>query len=160
MDVFICLSRCLYWYHHTVVQSLSRVRLSVTPWVYAYVQSHQIAFTKHMLVFWGFVVVVVLVYKLDCCCLVAKSCPTLLRPRGLQPARLLRPQDFPGKNTGVGCHFLLQGNFLTQGMNPYFLLWQGDSLPLSHQGNNFFDSPFVVSVMVVHSLHCYKYSVW
>ena len=29
------------------------------------------------------------------------------RPHGLQPTRLLRPWDFPGKNTGVGCHFLL-----------------------------------------------------
>ena len=32
----------------------------------------------------------------------------------LQPARLLCPWDFPGKNTGVGCHFLLQGIYLTQ----------------------------------------------
>ena len=31
-----------------------------------------------------------------------------LRPHGLQPTRLLRPWDSPGKNTGVGCHFLLQ----------------------------------------------------
>ena len=30
------------------------------------------------------------------------------RPRGLQPTRLLRPWDFPGKSTGVGCHCLLQ----------------------------------------------------
>ena len=30
------------------------------------------------------------------------------RPHGLQPARLLRPWDFPGKSTGVGCHCLLQ----------------------------------------------------
>ena len=29
---------------------------------------------------------------------------------GPWPARLLRPWDFPGKNTGVGCHFLLQGS--------------------------------------------------
>ena len=28
------------------------------------------------------------------------------------------PWDFPSKNTGVGCHFLLQGIFLTQGLNP------------------------------------------
>ena len=42
------------------------------------------------------------------CCLVTKSCPTLLQPHGLQPARLLHPWDFPDKNTGVGCHFLLQ----------------------------------------------------
>ena len=33
----------------------------------------------------------------------------------------LCPWDFPGKNTGVGCHFLLQGTFLTQGSNPWLL---------------------------------------
>ena len=33
-------------------------------------------------------------------------------PYGLQPARLLCPRDSPGKNTGVGCHALLQGIFL------------------------------------------------
>ena len=38
----------------------------------------------------------------------AQSCPTL-RPRGLQPTRLLCPWAPPGENTGVGCHFLLQG---------------------------------------------------
>ena len=43
------------------------------------------------------------------------------------------PQDFPGKNIRVGSHFLLQGNFLTQGSNPHLLHWQADSLPLSHQ---------------------------
>ena len=47
----------------------------------------------------------------------AQSCPAL-RPRGLWPTRLLRPRDLPGKNTGVGCHFLLQGIFPTQGSNP------------------------------------------
>ena len=51
------------------------------------------------------------------CCLVAKSYLTPLLPPGLQPARLLCPWDFPCKNTGVGCHFLLQGIFLTQGSN-------------------------------------------
>ena len=45
-----------------------------------------------------------------------------LRPLGLQPARLLCPWDFPGKNTGVGCHFLLQGLFPTQGLNLRLLL--------------------------------------
>ena len=33
----------------------------------------------------------------------------LLAPHGLQPTRLLRPWDFPGKSTGVGCHCLLRG---------------------------------------------------
>ena len=59
-----------------------------------------------------------------------------LRPNGLLPTSLLPPWDSPGKNTEVGCHFLLQGIFLTQGLNPC-LLWpfQEHSLPLSHLGN-------------------------
>ena len=36
------------------------------------------------------------------------SCVRLLATHGLQPTRVLRPWDFPGKSTGVGCHFLLQ----------------------------------------------------
>ena len=57
-----------------------------------------------------------------------------LRPRGLQPTRLLCPWNFPGKNTGVGCHFLLQGIFLTQGSNLGLLHWQAGSLPLAIPG--------------------------
>ena len=41
---------------------------------------------------------------------------------------------FPGKNTGVDFHFLLQGIFPTQGLNPRLLHWQVDSLPPSHLG--------------------------
>ena len=37
-----------------------------------------------------------------------QSCPTLCDPHRRQPTRLTRPWDSPGKNTGVGCHFLLQ----------------------------------------------------
>ena len=37
-----------------------------------------------------------------------QSCPTLCDPHRRQPTRLPRPWDSPGKNTGVGCHFLLQ----------------------------------------------------
>ena len=36
---------------------------------------------------------------------------------------------FLGKNTGVACHFFLQGIFLTQGSNLGLLHWQADSLP-------------------------------
>jgi len=53
-------------------------------------------------------------------CLVAESCPTL-RPHGLWSARLLCPWDFPGKNTRVGSHFLLQGIFPTQELNLHLL---------------------------------------
>ena len=62
---------------------------------------------------------------------------TLLRPHGLQPARLLCPWGFPAKKTGAGCHLLLQGIFPTQGSNPRPLHWQVNSLPLSHQGSPF-----------------------
>ena len=54
-----------------------------------------------------------------------------------KPARLLSPWNSPGKNTGVGCHFLLQGIFLTQGSNLHLLClwhWQADSLPLAPPG--------------------------
>ena len=61
----------------------------------------------------------------------------LVQPHRWQPTRLLHPWDSPGKNTGVSCHFLLQGIFLTQGLNPGLLSLlqrQMDSLPLSHLG--------------------------
>ena len=48
--------------------------------------------------------------------------------------RLLCLWNFSGKNTGVGCHFLLRGIFPTQGSNPHLLCpldWQADSLPLA-----------------------------
>ena len=64
-------------------------------------------------------------------CLCALSGLTL-RPHGLQPTRLLCPWDFPDKNTGVGCHFLLQGILPIQRSKLRFLHCQEDSLPLSH----------------------------
>ena len=50
------------------------------------------------------------------------------------PTRFLCSWDSPGKNTGVGCHFLLWGIFPTQRLNPHLLCllyWQVDSLPTS-----------------------------
>ena len=58
-----------------------------------------------------------------------------LWPHGLWPTRLLCPWDFPGKNTRVGSHFLLQGIFVIQESHPRLLHWQADSLPLSHRGS-------------------------
>ena len=43
-----------------------------------------------------------------CCCEVTAVVSDSVRPRRRQPTRLLRPWDSPGKNAGVGCHFLLQ----------------------------------------------------
>ena len=43
-----------------------------------------------------------------------------LWPHGLYPARPFCPWDSPGRTTGVRCHFLLQGIFPTQGLNPWY----------------------------------------
>ena len=48
--------------------------------------------------------------------------------------QVLLSMGFSGKNTGVGCHALLQGVFPTQEWNPCLMHWQADSFPLSHQG--------------------------
>ena len=54
------------------------------------------------------------------------------QPHGLWPTRLFCPWNFPDRDAGAGCHFLL---FPTQGWNPRLLHWQADSLPLSHLGS-------------------------
>ena len=58
-----------------------------------------------------------------------------LWPRGLQPARLLGPRGSPDKNTGLGCHFFLQGIFPTQGSNPGLPQCRRILYQLSHEGS-------------------------
>ena len=70
-----------------------------------------------------------------CCCLVAKSCPTVCDPMDCNP---------PGSSVhGISqarilecCHFLLQGIFPTQELNPHLLHWQADSLPTEPPGKS------------------------
>ena len=68
--------------------------------------------------------------KWKCCRLVVSDS---LGSHGLQPARLLCPWIFPGKNTRVGCHLLLHGVFPIHGLNPCFLLCRQILYHLSHQ---------------------------
>ena len=73
-----------------------------------------------------------------CCCCVASVVSDSVQPRRWQPTRLPCPWDSPGKNTGVGCYFLLQGTFPTQGLNLHLLHllhWQADSLTTVPPGN-------------------------
>ena len=58
-----------------------------------------------------------------------------LPPHGLQATKLLGPWGFPGKNTGVGCRFLLQGIFSSQGSNTALPHCRWVLYPLSHQGS-------------------------
>ena len=66
--------------------------------------------------------------------LLAKSCLTLATLT-LEPIMFHCPWDFPGKNTGVGCHFLLQGIFPTQELNPSLLHSRRILYQLSYEGS-------------------------
>ena len=68
-----------------------------------------------------------------------------LWPHGLRPARLLCPWDSPGKNTGAGCHAVLQGTFPTQGWKPHLLHWKADSSPLVPPGK-----PHIYFLDIIH----------
>ena len=79
-----------------------------------------------------------------------------LQPHGLYPARFLCPWDFPGKNTGVGYHFLLQEIFPTQGSSPHLLRllhWHADSLPLSHLGSH--NICIIHNIYIIHIYYIY-----
>ena len=65
--------------------------------------------------------------------LASQSCPLIVTP--WKPARLLCPWNSPGRNTGVGCRFLLQGIFLTQGLNMDLMHCRYILHHLSHQGS-------------------------
>ena len=65
----------------------------------------------------------------------SQSRPILCNPMDCSPPDFSEHGIFPSKDTGVGCHFLLQGIFQIQGSNPHLpclLHWQMDSLPLRH----------------------------
>ena len=74
---------------------------------------------------------------------VVQSCLTLCDTRDFSPPGSSVHGDSPGKNTGVGCHFLLQGIFLSQGSNLGLLHYRQILYHLSHQG-----SPYTLLVVV------------
>ena len=85
--------------------------------------------------------------------LVAQSCLTL-QLHGLQPTKLLSPWDFPGKDTGMGHHFLLQGIFPTQGSNVGLLHCRQILYQLSYKGSP--ANRISQSVQLVQSLNCVR----
>ena len=93
---------------------------------------------------------------------VIQLCLTLLLPHGLQPNRLLCPQNFPGKDTGMRCHFLLQRIFPIQGSNPcllHLLHWQADSLALHNVGNPIYKYLFTYKYTIIYINKMYNYYV-
>ena len=99
----------------------------------------QLSFSLSLTLYFCFLLVQFL-----CTCVPVQSCLTLCDPmdcsppgssvHGLFQARKKLSATF----SGVVCHFLLRGIFLTQGWNPCLLHWQVDSLPLSNLGNQVF----------------------
>ena len=112
-------------------------------------------------------------------CLLAQQfqpCLTFYNPMGCNPPRLLCPWDSPGKNAGVGCHFLLQRIFLAMASNPcllHLLNWQAGSLTLASPGKpsviiiytythcfllkqifNIIQKPFLILKMILRSTKC------
>ena len=77
---------------------------------------------------------VVLVFTIK---VVTQSCQTLCDPMDYSLPGSSVHGIFPGKSTGVGCHFLLQRIFLTQGLNPGLPNWKQTLYHLSHLGKPF-----------------------
>ena len=69
-----------------------------------------------------------------CLCLLTQSCPTVYHPPDCSPPCSSVHGDSPGKNTGMGCHALLQGIFPAQASNPDFPYYRLILYHLSHQG--------------------------
>ena len=75
------------------------------------------------------------IWVVFCVCLVAQSCLTLCDPMDCNLPDSSVHGDFPGKNTGVGCHALIQGICLAQGSNPGLAHCRWILYHLSHQGS-------------------------
>ena len=120
------------WKWKVKVKLLSRVRPLVTPWTTAYQAPPSMGFSRQE--YWSGVPCLALPFNTlilsfkngnlntycigillwnkwlkacCCCCYIASVVSNSVRPHIRQPTRLRRPWDSPGKNTGVGCHFLL-----------------------------------------------------
>ena len=97
---WVAISLSNVWKWKVKVKSLSHVWPLATPWTAAHQAPQSLGFSKQEFPS--------PMYESEkwkgSCSVVSNS----WRPHGLQPTRLLRPWDFPGKNTGVGCHCLLQ----------------------------------------------------
>ena len=90
--------------------------------------------------------------------LVAKLCLTLLWPMDSFVTRTLCPWDSPGKNTGAGCHFFLQGIIPTQGSTHArwsHALVSWDRLSLSRQG-----SPRLYLQTLKYGFHMIFHVLW
>ena len=74
-------------------------------------------------------------------CSTAHLCLTV-QPHGLQPTKLLCPWDYPSKNTGIGCHILLQGILINV---------------LGHNGKNYYKKEYTYKIFEIYNIYKCKY---
>ena len=72
-----------------------------------------------------------------------------LRPHGLKPTRLLRPWDFPGKSTGVGCHW----NWTQDRSNSIFMILRYHSMPHNSWKTNIPESIWAIQIHDSYYFH-------
>ena len=140
-------------------RGLQRVRHNLTT-EHACTRKLKITFVAHL------VCIVYIYVKQNCSRVVvvvqSLSRVQLLRPHRLQPARFLGPWDSPGKNTGVGCHSLLQRIFLTQKLSQVSCITGGfftDSLPTELQGKGGTQMGMILPALKRHWWGWFSHSV-
>ena len=89
-----------------LLSRFSRVRLCATPWTAAHQAPLSMGFSRQE--HWSGVPFPPPMHESEESKWSRSVVSNSSQPHGLQPTRLLRPWDFPGKSTGVGCHCLLQ----------------------------------------------------
>ena len=117
-----------YFIEHCFCSVAKLCPLFETPWIAARQASLSFTISQSLLKFMS-IESVMLSHHLIICC------PLLLLPSIFPSIRVLRPWNFSGKSTGVGCQFLLQGIFPTQGLNPGLPHCRQTLYLLSHQGS-------------------------
>ena len=96
------------------------------------------------------------IWVVFCVCLVAQSCLTLCDPMDCNLPDSSVHGDFPGKNTGVGCHALIQGICLAQGSNPGLPHCRWILYHLSHQGSPQMDESIYIFTALFFSFWLYS----
>ena len=110
----------------------------------------------------NFSVIKNITHVFECCGggrgLLTKPCPTLVTQWTIACQAPLS-MDFPGKNTAMSCHFLLQWIFLTQGSNPGLLYCRQILYQLSHQGSPYLRQYLLNLVLILYqAVSISKYS--
>ena len=95
-------------------------------------------------------------------CLVTQSCLTLCDPMDCSLPGTSVHGDFPGRNTEMGCHALLQGIFPTQGSNPggFFTIWTTGEAQEPNAQDRLYKRRMAALVPLLLVLHCWEIPTW